>query len=455
MKRILPFLFILIRSCSSLPDSPQLYHASLVYFTDNPSTNPDALKYIEDGGLVIDSGKIVFSGVYHDAKNAFPNARIHDYSGKFILPGFIDTHIHYPQTEMIASYGEQLLEWLNSYTFPTEKHFASKSYADSIAAFFVDELLKNGTTTALVFGTVHSSSVEALFEQAESHHMRLIAGKVLMDRNAPDYLLDTPESAYEESKTLIERWHHKDRLSYAVTPRFAPTSTPEQLGKAAQLLQEYPDVFMHTHLSENKGEVEWVKSLFPNNKGYLDVYNHFGLTGSRSIFAHSIYLTEQEWDVMSSTESGIAFCPTSNLFLGSGLFDVQKATQKNVKVGLGTDVGGGTSFSMLQTMNEAYKVTQLRKAFAVNPSEEKPLSALQAFYLATLGGAKVLNQEAFIGSLEAGKEADFIVLNPHSTDLMNLRMSKTKTIEEKLFVLMMLGDDRTVEQTYVLGDAQK
>ncbi|TKB51860.1 guanine deaminase [Ferrimonas aestuarii] len=400
-------------------------------------------RYIKDGLMLIKNGHIDWFGEWEEGKDRIPKSvRIRDYQGKLIVPGFIDTHIHYPQAEMVGAYGEQLLEWLNNYTFPTESRYKNKEYAREMSSFFLKQLLRNGTTTALVFGTVHPESVEALFERAETLNMRLIAGKVMMDRNAPDYLLDTPESSYEESKALIEKWHKRGRLLYAITPRFAPTSTPEQLDAAHRLKQEYPDTYMHTHLCENENEIAWVKELYPEQNGYLDVYHHHGLTGKRSVFAHCVHLEDHEWDCLHDTDSAIAFCPTSNLYLGSGLFKLREAWKKQVKVGMGTDIGAGTTFNMLQTLNEAYKVMQLQK---------DKLSAFEAFYLATLGGAKSLSLDHQIGNFNVGKEADFVVLDPCATPLQHLRWDNSKSLADLLFVLITLGDDRTVYRTYVDG----
>ncbi|MDA0383074.1 guanine deaminase [Vibrio owensii] len=419
--------------------------SSLLHFINDPAKVehlPDAYQYFEDGLLVIEDGHIKAIKAFSETDST-QYQEIVDHRGKLIVPGFIDTHIHYPQTQMIAAYGEQLLEWLETYTFPTEKQFEDKAHARAISQFFINELLKNGTTSALVFGTVHPQSVEALFEEALDKNMRIIAGKVMMDRNAPDYLLDTPETGYQESKNLINKWHNQGRLQYAITPRFAPTSTPEQLTAAGKLKAEYPDVYVHTHLSENKNEIEWVKSLFPDREGYFDVYEHYGLAGKRSIFAHAVHLTDKEWNAFQRTDSVISFCPTSNLFLGSGLFDLEKAEQKEVRVGLGTDVGAGTSFSQLESLNEAYKIMQL---------QGKKLSAFKGLYLATLGGAKSLSLDDKIGNFEAGKEADFVVLNWAATDLQKLRYQHSKSLEDKLFALMMLGDERNVEATYIAGE---
>ncbi len=403
----------------------------------------DQVRYLEDGVLITEQGKIRWFGTWNDAQDHLPiNIEIQHYPEQLIIPGMIDTHIHFPQTEMVGAYGEQLLSWLNTYTFPTEIQFKDKAYASEIAKFFVNELLKNGTTTALVFCTVHPESVDALFEAAAQHQMRLIAGKVMMDRHAPEALCDSADSSYDDSKALIEKWHGQGRALYAITPRFAPTSTPEQLERAGQLKAEYPDVYVHTHLSENKDEIAWVKDLFPAQKGYLDVYHHYGLTGQRSVFAHCVHLEDAEWQCMHETDSAIAFCPTSNLFLGSGLFPLNKTWQQQVKVGLGTDVGAGTSFSLLQTVNEAYKVQQL---------QGDKLSAYESLYHATIGGAKALDLDDKLGNFNVGKEADFVVLNIKPTALQQLRQSRSKSLEDSLFALFTMGDDRNVEATYIYG----
>ena len=403
----------------------------------------DQVRYLEDGVLITEQGKIRWFGTWNAAQDHLPaNVDIQHYPEQLIIPGMIDTHIHFPQTEMVGAYGEQLLSWLNTYTFPTEIQFKDKAYASEIAKFFVNELLKNGTTTALVFCTVHPESVDALFEAAEQHQMRLIAGKVMMDRHAPEALCDTADIGYDDSKALIEKWHGQGRALYAITPRFAPTSTPEQLERAGQLKAEYPDVYVHTHLSENKDEIAWVKDLFPKQNGYLDVYHHYGLTGQRSVFAHCVHLEDAEWQCMHETDSAIAFCPTSNLFLGSGLFPLNKTWHQQVKVGLGTDVGAGTSFSLLQTVNEAYKVQQL---------QGDKLSAYESLYHATLGGAKALDLDDKLGNFNVGKEADFVVLNLKPTALQQLRQSRAKSLEDSLFALFTMGDDRNVEATYIYG----
>ncbi|MFP6799005.1 MAG: guanine deaminase [Pseudomonas sp.] len=422
------------------------YRAAILHSIADPAVVgvEQSYEYFEDGLLVIDNGQVANVGHAADLLPTLKGVDITEYRDALITPGFIDTHIHYPQTGMIASYGEQLLDWLNTYTFPTEQQFADKAHAADVAGIFLKELLRNGTTTALVFGSVHKQSVDAFFEAAEALNLRMIAGKVLMDRNAPDYLTDTPESGYADSKELIERWHGKGRLHYAVTPRFAPTSTPEQLTLAGKLLGEYPDLYMHTHLSENRKEIEWVKALFPERKGYLDVYDHYKLIGARSVFAHGVHLCDDECKRLAETGSAVAFCPTSNLFLGSGLFDLNKLEEYGVRVGLGTDVGAGTSFSQLQSLNEAYKVMQL---------QGKKLDPFKSLYLATLGGANALYLDDKIGNFESGKDADFVVLDYNATPLISYRMQQAKTLDEKLFALTMLGDDRAVKETFAAGQS--
>ena len=419
---------------------------SLLHFLSDPAGPGahDSYEYIEDGLLMLRDGHVWCTGEFAKLQGVVPtDVEIQDYSGYLIMPGFIDTHVHYVQSDMIASFGEQLLGWLEKYTFPVERRFADVEYANEVAAFFLEELLRNGTTSALVLGSVHAQSADAVFSAAKARKMRLMAGKVMMDRNCPDYLQDTPESSYEESKMLIEKWHKHERLLYAVTPRFAPTSSAEQLAIAGRLVAEHPDVFMHTHVAENKDEVEWVARLFPNSRSYLDVYDQYDLLRERSVLAHCIYLNEEDRRRLANTGASAAFCPTSNLFMGSGLFDMQAADEAGFRVGMATDVGGGTSFSMLSTLSEAYKVLQL---------SGQSLSSLRAFYLATLGSARSLYIDDCVGNFSKGKEADFVVLDFASTPLLERRINETVNIEEKLFALMMLGDDRAIKATYVLGE---
>lgn len=421
-------------------------------FIDDPfyADEASSVRYVSDGLLVLKNDTILDFGSYEDLRDRYINLPIATYSNHLVMPGFIDTHVHYSQYETIAAYGKQLLEWLNKYVFPTEGKFKDKTHANKIAALFLDELIKHGTTTALVFPTVHSESVDAFFEEASRRNLRMISGKVLMDRNAPSFLTDTPEKAYEESKALIQKWHRHGRLLYAVTPRFAITSTIEQLQVAGKLLQEFPDVYLHTHISENLKEVQWVAQLFPDCLGYLDVYDRAGLVGEKSVFAHGVHLTDAEFQRLSEAKAAISFCPTSNLFLGSGLFKLAqaKSTERPVKVGLGTDVGAGTSFSLLQTGNEAYKVMQL---------QGESLSAFKVLFLATLGGARALSLQDKLGNFEPGKEADFIVLDPQATPLMATRTQgfpaqSLEHIADQVFGLMMLGDDRAVRAVYIAGN---
>ncbi|MET3075210.1 guanine deaminase [Pantoea leporis] len=429
-----------------MPYAPEtLLRASFFDFTAL-AAQPDDIaanaRYLEDGLLTLRDGKVVSLESWQIAEGRVDPTRVTDLRGKLIVPGFIDTHIHYPQTEMIGAFGEQLLEWLNQYTFPVESQYHCPDHAAKMSAFFLHQLLSNGTTTALVFGTVHKQSVDSLFSAAQQLDMRLIAGKVMMDRNAPEYLTETPEESYQHTRELIERWHQRGRLSYALTPRFAPTSSPELLDKVRQLREEFPDVWMHTHLSENPQEIAWVKALFPERAGYLDVYHHHQLTGKRSVFAHCLHLEDQEWQCLHDTDSSIAFCPTSNLFLGSGLFNIKRCWQQGVRMGIGTDVGAGTTFNLLQTLGEAYKVGQL---------QQYKLSACEAFYHATLGGAHALDLDDVIGNFNPGKEADFVVLDAAVSPLQKLRDANSKDIWERLFVMMTLGDDRNIAQTWVSG----
>lgn len=429
----------------SAPSSPPLaaVRGEIVHFLADPAADPRALEHFADGVLIVRDGHVAECGPATALLAKLPaGTPLADHRGKLILPGFVDTHVHYPQTDIIASHGEQLLEWLEKYTFPAERRFADPAHAAEVAGFFCDELLRNGTTTAAAFATVHPASVEALFEAAQQRRMRLITGKVLMDRNCPDFLRDTAETGYADSQALIERWHNRDRLLYAITPRFAPTSTPAQMALAGRLFREHPGVFLQSHLAENRAEVAWVAQLHPEARSYLDVYERAGQLGMRAVFAHCLWLDDTDRLRMAERGAAMSFCPTSNLFLGSGLFDLRRARALGVRVGLGTDVGGGTSLSMLQTLNEAYKVLQLGG---------QSLSAASGFYLATLGGAHSLYLDDRIGNFAPGKEADFVVLDPRATPLLARRSAACATLEERLFVLMMLGDDRAVAATYVMG----
>ena len=421
----------------------------LLTFSGNPFEEglEHVMHYESDAIVVMRDGKISDAGPANDLRERLPSGIEVTNYGKdsLISAGFIDSHVHFPQTPMIAAYGEQLLDWLNKYTFPTEQKYADKEFARSVARVFLRENLRNGITSGCVYCTVYPQSVDALFEEAESLGLRLAAGKVMMDRNAPEALLDTPQKGYDESKALIAKWHDRGRLLYTITPRFAPTSTREQLEAAGALCREHPECFMQTHVSENRGEVEGVKELFPERGGYLDVYDHYGLCRPRAVFGHGIHLTDEEMQVMHRTGSAISHCPTSNFFLGSGYFDINRAMQKDrpVRVGLGTDLGAGTSFSILATLNEAYKAAQLN-SYA--------LSASHAYYVATRGTAHAMYLEDKIGSIAPGMEADIVVLDMKSTPIIDYRMQFVNDFEEALFVQMTLGDDRAVQATYVAGE---
>jgi len=426
----------------------QLIRGDILHFLADPGEDAveapgHGYEHHSDGGLLLADGRIVCSGpwpeVYAKAPAGTPCA---DHRGSLIVPGFVDSHVHYPQTDVIASPGHGLLDWLERYTFPAERHFSDAAWATEAAEFFCDELLRNGTTTALVFGTVHPQSVEAFFTVAQRRGLRMVAGKVMMDRHCPEFLRDTPQSAYDDSKALIQRWHGKDRLGYAITPRFAITSSEAQMEMAGALAREFPDLIVHSHVAENQAEIAWVRELYPWSRSYLDVYDHYGLLGPGAVYAHCIYLDERDRQRMAESGATAAFSPTSNLFLGSGLFDLRQALEAGMNVGVATDVGGGTSFSMLRTLGAAYQVAHLKGHI---------LSPLRAFYLATLAGARALGLDKVIGNFAPGKEADFIVLDPAATPLLARRMAKAETLEERLFLWLTLGDDRAVSHSYVMG----
>ena len=407
--------------------------------------------YFDDGLMVVDnkSGKIIDVGNFSDLRSSWDisNNLIH-FRDRLIMPGFVDTHVHYPQYKVIASYGTSLLEWLNKYTFVEEQRFSDEAYADQIANLFLDELIKNGTTSVMTFCTSFKQSVEAFFNAAENRNLRMVAGKVMMDRHAPDELCDNPDNSYSDSKELIEKWHNKGRLRYAVTPRFAPTSSSSQLNQAARLLNEYPSddqtkgVLLQTHLNENDEEIAWVNDLFPDSNSYFGVYEDHGITGNRSVFGHCIHNTEEEYQRMAKTGSKVSLCPTSNLFLGSGLFELEKLESYGIDVSLASDVGGGDSFSMFKVMNEAYKICRLND-FNLDP--------IKAFYLTTLGAAKVLDMNDSIGNFEVNKEADFIVIDLNATEIISQKNKIAMGVNDILFNLMTLGDDRLIDEVFILG----
>ena len=425
----------------------QAFRAPVLHCLSDPGEGSDknAWEHIDDALLIVEDGSVVELG---PARELLPrlstDVRLVEFPDKLIVPGFVDCHVHFPQLDIIASYGEQLLDWLHRYAYPVEARFADADYAREVAGVFIDEMLRNGTTTALVFGTVHPHSADAIFGAASARNMRLIAGKVLMDSNCPEELRDDPDSAYRDSKALIERWHGNGRLGYAITPRFALTSSPGQLSAAGRLAREHPDVWIHTHLAENTDEIDEISRLFPERRSYLDVYDHYGLLRERAVFAHCLHMDDLDRSTMADKGGAAAFCPTSNLFLGSGLFDLPAMRAAGIRCGLGTDVGGGTSLSLLKTASEAYKVLHL---------QEHALPATRALYLATLGAAEALYLDDRIGNFEPGKEADFVVLDPAGSSMTARRTIAAETVEEALFALLMLGDDRNVAATFVHGKA--
>ncbi|AYF99017.1 guanine deaminase [Protaetiibacter intestinalis] len=416
----------------------------LVTITGDPfGPNPAALVEHPDGLLVMQDGLIAAVGPYAETAHRIPpGATVDDHRGRIVSAGFVDAHTHYPQTGIVGAHGAQLIDWLENFTFPAELAFTDPDHAAAVARVFFDTILRAGTTTALSFGTSSPVSVDAFFAESLRRGTRMVAGKVLMDRNAPAGLLDTADAGAAESAELIARWHGTGRNGYAVTPRFAPTSTRAQLDAAGELLRAHPGVLLHTHLCENDAELAWVRELFPEAHGYLDVYDRAGLVGERSVFAHGIHLRTDERARLADAGAAIAHCPSSNLFLGSGLFSLRRAADAGVRVALGTDIGAGTSFSLLRTMASAYEVAHL---------DGLSLGAAELLYLATLGGARALGLGDRIGSLEVGKEADLVVLDPAATELLAFRSARASSVEELLFVLATLGDDRTTAATYVAG----
>lgn len=425
-----------------------LLRGRLLTFHREPAdgNDTDAFTYIEDGALLLRDGLIAKSGTFADIAAQAPLAPITDHRPHLMMAGFIDTHIHFPQVQVIASWGAQLLDWLNNYTFPEETRFADEDHCALMASAFFDQLVAHGTTTAVAYCSVHKASVEAFFAEATRRKMRMLGGKVLMDRNAPDGLRDTPQTGYDDSKALIERWHGKGRNGYTVTPRFAITSTPEQMEMAQALVAEHADCHVQTHLSENHDEIAYTATLYPQARDYLDIYESYGLLGPKTLLGHAIHLTPREIDALAATGSHPVFCPTSNLFLGSGLFDNAGLRARGIRNGIATDVGAGTSYSMLQTLNEGYKVLQL---------QGQSLHPLQAFHWATRGNAAVLGMEDRIGTLDPGTEADVIILNARATGAMALRTDRATTLAEELFALQMMGDDRAIEEVYVSGKPSK
>ncbi len=423
-----------------------LLGATLTY-SGNPmqSAWEDAVQIDSAGGVLIENGDIAAVGNGEQLRAAHPQAEVTRYADALICPGFVDAHVHYPQTAIIASWGKRLIDWLNSYTFPEEMRLSDPAYAAEIAARYLDLTLAHGTTTVASYCTIHPHSADALFQAAAERGQRIVAGKTCMDRNAPEGLRDTVQSAYDDSKALIERWHDKGRASYAITPRFSPTSTPEQLSALGALWAEHPTCLMQTHLSEQTDEIAWVRDLYPQARDYLDTYEAHGLLGERGLYGHAIHLEPREIDRLAGVGGALVHCPTSNTFIGSGLFDMTGLAKRNITLALATDTGGGSSFSMLRTMAAAYEVGQLRGT---------PLHAAQLIWLGTAGSARSLHLQDKVGSLAAGMEADITVLSLDSTPAIAQRHAAANDIWESLFATIMMGDDRAVKDVWVAGKRQ-
>ncbi len=428
-----------------------LLRGRLLSFTRAPHDLSDTGSYVydTDGGLLLADGLIVASGPYAEIKAQAPVDVVEiDHRPHLIMPGFIDTHLHFPQMQVIASYAANLLEWLNTYTFPEECRFVEGAHAERIATHFYDELIRHGTTTAVAYCSVHKTSADAFFREALRRNMRMVGGKVMMDRNAPQGLLDTAQLGYDETRAVIAEWHGKGRNHVAITPRFAITSTPQQMEAAGTLAREFPDLHIQTHLSENHDEIKFTGELYPEALDYTDIYARYGLLGHKTLFGHCIHLSEREADAMSEAGAIAVHCPTSNLFLGSGLFPLKALArrEKPVRIGVATDIGGGSSYSMLRTMDEAYKIQQLLG---------ERLNPLESYYHMTLGNAEALSLTDRIGTLEPGSDADLVVLDATATPAMALKMEVVKSLVEELFLLQTMGDDRAIAETYVAGMAVK
>lgn len=429
--------------------SVKILRGRVLTFLEEPQAVDDhaSYRYIEDGAVVIGDGKIIMVGEWNErAASHHSDADIIDHRPHLIVPGLIDPHIHFPQMQVIGSYAANLLEWLNTYTFVEEQRFADEAHATRIASLFFDELVRHGTTTAAAYCSVHPQSVDAFFGEAEKRDMLMVGGKVMMDRNAPPGLLDTPQSGYDDTKAGIAKWHGRGRAHYAITPRFAITSTHEQMAMAEALAREFPDLHIQTHVSENLAEIAFANELYPNYGDYVGIYEKFHLLGPKTLLGHAIHLSHRECEVIAETRSVAVFCPTSNLFIGSGLFDYDRLHKHGVRIAAATDVGGGTSYSMLKTMDEGYKVLQLRG---------QRLTPLRSFYHMTLGNARAMGLDGQIGALKPGNAADIVVLNSRATPQMALRMETVDFLSAELFLLLTCGDDRAVAETYVAGKPLK
>ncbi len=421
-----------------------VYRSALLRFADDGRA-----LYDEDGLLAIGPDaqgrqRVLAAGSWLALGSQYADQPVTHLPGRILAPGFVDMHIHFPQTDVIGSPADGLLPWLENYTFPYEKRFAAPDYSAQVAQFFIAELLRNGVTTALAFSTSHPASVNALFTEAQRQHLRLITGKVLQDRHSPDGVRDDTEQSLIDTEALIQRWHGVDRLGYAITPRFAPTSTPAQLRGAGELAARYPDVWIQSHVAENLDEIRWARELFPRSHSYLGVYDDFGLMRERAVYAHCIHFDDDDRALMRDTGAVAAVSPTSNLFLGSGFFDYASADRVGFRYGLASDVGGGTSFSPFHTMMAAYYVGR--------EGQTKPglsLSPQQLWWQHTAGAARALGLGGVVGNLQPGCEADFLVLNPEATPLLARKTRQAQSLDELLFALIVLGDDRVVEQTVI------
>jgi guanine deaminase len=428
-----------------------LLRGRLLSFEREPQdlADSESYTYIEDGGLLLQDGLITMVGEFADIlDNAPPDVSVADHRPNLIMPGFIDTHLHFPQMQVIGSYAGNLLEWLNTYTFVEEQRFSEAAHAARIAIHSFDELVRHGTTTAVAYCSVHKVSADMFFAESLRRGMCMVGGKVMMDRNAPEGLRDTPQSGYDDTRKVIAEWHGKGRNHVAISPRFAITSTPEQMAMAQALAEDYPDLHIQTHLSENLDEIRYACELYPDAKDYTDIYARYGLLGPKSLFGHCIHLSDREADAMSESGSVAVFCPTSNLFLGSGLFPLKRLSrrEKSVRVSVATDIGGGSSYSMLRTLDEGYKVLQL---------QGERMTPFESFYRMTRGNAEALGLAARIGTLEAGSDADLVILDSRATPAMALKMEVVTTLAEELFLMQTMGDDRTIAETYVAGKPAK
>jgi len=422
---------------------PELLIGQTLSFAADPfAAGPQAAVHDPRGAVLLRGDRIAALGPAADLRRAHPQARVHDYGQALIIAGFVDAHVHYPQTAIIASWGKRLIDWLNGYTFPEEMRFGDPAHARATAETCLDLMLANGTTTLCSYATIHPESVEAIMAAAQARGMRVLAGKTCMDRNAPEGLRDTAQSAYDQSRALIARWHGVDRLGYVITPRFAPTSSPAQLAALGALWAEHPDVLMQTHLSEQAEEIAWVRDLFPQARDYLDVYDRFGLLGPGAVFGHCIHLTARERARLREVGAALVHCPTSNAFIGSGLFDLAGLAAEGQRLGLATDIGGGSSFSMLRTMAAAYEIGQLRGT-SLHPS--------QLLWLATQGSAAALGLAQRIGNLAPGMEADLAVIDLASTPAIAQRAARANDLWELVFPTIMMGDDRAIRATWVGG----